>query len=169
MLLLNQKFTRAHWLCFILMVVGHVLVQMASMKAPRFSPSASIQPPHHMLGVMYMLTSGCCVALASVRVERMLQTHQAFIYRNAHLAGYSLLSASSIYLWQTHFCLVSFFRGNNLLVWSLVILQAIGGFLVAWYVSPTSTVTKNNAQVLGFVLASIIPLLAPRSVSLQVC
>ncbi|CAI7599278.1 unnamed protein product [Penicillium bialowiezense] len=164
---LKQDFTRGHWVCFFMITAGIILVQSASMNTPKTSSSPSLHPPRPMLGVVYMLTSGFCVALAGVRVERMLQTPQAFMARNAHLAGYSSLFALLVYFWQSQMGSVQFFRGYTPLVWGFIVLQATGGFLVAWSVALTSTVTKNNAQVVGFLLASMIPLIMHRNANPQ--
>lgn len=56
-----------------------------------------------------------------------------------------------------------------MLVWIYLALQISGGFLVAWCVQMTSTVTKNYAQGLGFVLAVVVPrLVTNQHISLEV-
>lgn len=165
---LKQDFTRGHWVCFLMITAGIILVQSASMNTSKAPSSTPLGPPRPMLGVIYMLTSGFCVALAGVRVERMLQTPKTFMARNAHLAGYSSLFALLVYFWRSHMGSVQFFRGYTPLVWGFILLQATGGFLVAWSVALTSTVTKNNAQVVGFLLASMVPLIMHRNANPQV-
>lgn len=165
---LQQKFTRGQWVCFFMIGVGIVLVQTASVNPPQVSTPTSMEPPRQILGVAYMLLSGICVALAGIRTERMLQTPNAFLSRNAHLAAYSVLFASLVYIWRAKTGIANFFHGYSPLVWGLILLQATGGFLVAWSVALTSTVTKNSAQVLGFLLASMMPLLMQRSINPQV-
>ena len=115
-----------------------------------------------------MLLSGICIGLAGVRTEKMLQTPNSFLSRNAHLAAYGGFFASFVYIWRLRTGLVGFFNGYSPLVWGSILLQATGGFLVAWSVTLTSTVTKNNAQVVGFLLASMIPFMMQRSINPQV-
>ncbi|KAL2820403.1 nucleotide-sugar transporter-domain-containing protein [Aspergillus granulosus] len=169
MFFLNQKFTCGHWVCFIMIIVGVILVQMSPTSTTNNPFPAFVGPQPRMLGVASMLLAGFCVALAGVRTERMLQaSKQSFMPRNAQLAWYSCLSACLVYFWQSQLGVVDFFRGHNSLVWGFTLLQSTGGFIVAWCVALTSTVTKNHAQVVGFLLASTAPLLLQGSVNLQV-
>ncbi|KAL3483609.1 nucleotide-sugar transporter-domain-containing protein [Aspergillus germanicus] len=169
-ILLNQKFTRAQWLCFILASAGVILVQSAPTESMTPSPSASTRPQNPMLGAGCMLISGFCVALAGVLMEKMLQTTKMFMVRNSQLAWYSFVSATLFYLWRSRSgrSPVDVFHDFSLLVWSLTLLQATGGFIVAWCVALTSTVVKNHAQVVGFMLASMEPLLSQRHINVQV-
>ncbi|KAL2784668.1 nucleotide-sugar transporter-domain-containing protein [Aspergillus keveii] len=168
-ILLNQKFTRAQWLCFILASAGVFLVQSAPTKNTTLAPSASTRPQNPMLGAGCMLVSGFCVALAGVLMEKMLQTTKMFMVRNAQLACYSFVSATLFYLCRSRSgrSPVDVFHGFSLLVWSFTLLQATGGLIVAWCVALTSTVVKNHAQVVGFMLASMEPLLSQRHINIQ--
>ena len=88
---------------------------------------------------------------------------------NAQLAAYSSAFAIIYCCWLTKFSFTHFFRGFSPLVWIYLVLQVSGGFLVAWCVQMTSTVTKNYAQGLGFVLAVLMPrLVAHEHISIQV-
>ncbi|KAL3430067.1 nucleotide-sugar transporter-domain-containing protein [Aspergillus tetrazonus] len=165
-LFLNQKFTGGHWICFLLVMVGVNLVQTAPADTPP-TPSSRPQDQTQIRGAAAMLLSGFCVALAGVQVEKMLQTGHAFMARNAQLAWYSFVSASLVYIWLSQPGPINFFQGYDTLVWGFILLQATCGFLVAWCVAVTSTVTKNHAQVVGFLMATKAPLLVQRRVNLQ--
>ncbi|KAJ0416495.1 nucleotide-sugar transporter-domain-containing protein [Aspergillus carlsbadensis] len=169
-ILLNQRFTRAQWLCFILVSVGVILVQSSPTRNTPTSSSASNTQQTQILGAGCMLLSGFCVALAGILIEKMLQTSKmSFMVRNAQLAWYSCLAAALFYLWRSQPGPgpVDPLHGFNLLVWGFTLLQATGGFIVAWCVALTSTVVKNHAQVGGFVLASMEPLLSQGHINLQ--
>ena len=89
--------------------------------------------------------------------------------RNAQLAWYSCICATLGLLWRSNLDFKDFFKGYNEWVWVLVVLQATGGFLVAWCVRMASTVAKNYAQGLGFLTASTIPLFSSaRAINYQV-
>jgi UDP-sugar transporter A1/2/3 len=169
-ILLNQRFTRAQWLCFILASLGVILVQSAPTKNMTLAPSAFTRPRTPMLGAGCMLVSGFCVAPAGVLMEKMLQTSKMFMVRNAQLAWYSFVSATLFYLCRSRSgrSPVDVFHGFSLLVWSFTLLQATGGLIVAWCVALTSTVVKNHAQVVGFMLASMEPLVSQRHINIQV-
>ncbi|KAL4750114.1 nucleotide-sugar transporter [Aspergillus terricola var. indicus] len=120
-LFLNQKFTRGHWICFIMVTVGVILVQMAPTDTP-VTPSSRPQRQTQVLGVAAMLLSGFCVALAGVQVEKMLQTRHAFMARNAQLAWHSFVSASLVYIWRSQPGPIDYFQGYNSLAWGFILL-----------------------------------------------
>ncbi|KAF4840864.1 UDP-galactose transporter [Colletotrichum siamense] len=169
---LRQSLTMLQWLCLFTIAAGVVLVQTTA------SPTATFDLKYGQdirLGAVSMLISGTCVALAGILMESILKGPTKFIVRNAQLAAYSCLCAGLSLL--TRFAttitspvgseIASFFKGYHVLVWAFVFLQAAGGFIVAWSVRVSSTVAKNYAQALGFMIASIGPsLLSPHTVSL---
>ncbi|KAF4157818.1 hypothetical protein CNMCM8927_007446 [Aspergillus lentulus] len=169
-LLLNQRFTLQHWTSTLTMTAGIILAQTgANASAESQHRTIANVHPHQLPGVLAMLLSGSCVALGSLYIERSLKraattasitTTNAFFIRNAQLAAHSLLFALLSFLWKAK-CRIdasSFFAGFTGLVWLFVVLQASGGFLVAWCVRVTSSVTKNYAQGMGFAIAVAGPL-----------
>lgn len=169
MIFLDQRFSRGSWIYFFLIIIGITMVQTSP--AALFTKAAlqeKIDSTNSKVGVLCMVLSGTSVALASMRVEMMLQSSKPFLSRNAHLAWYSSLSAIFGLICKSNPGAMSIFHGYNHLVWSFVLLQATGGFLVAWCVSLTSTVTNNYAQAIGFLLASTVPFLLQQDFQLQV-
>ncbi|RLL93554.1 hypothetical protein CFD26_101569 [Aspergillus turcosus] len=172
-LLLNQKFTPQHWTSTLTMTAGIILAQTGASQQNQHLTTASTHP---LPGVLAMLLSGTSVALSGISIERSLKrattntptTTNTFFIRNAQLAAHSLLFALLSFLWKwTSKCRTetdgpSFFDGFSSLVWVFVVLQAAGGFLVAWCVRVTSSVTKNYAQGLGFAIAVVGPLVVER-------
>lgn len=155
---LGQRLQPHQWACIVTMACGMVLVQHGS---------ATVTSSQHdgggrdtIIGAICMLVAGGCSAGAGVYMESVLKVSQGrFMVRNAQLASYALLCALGGFLWRNDFDLKDFFRGYHPMVWVLVLFQATGGFLVSWAVSITSSVAKNYAQSVGFLLASTIPLL----------
>ncbi|KAF6792056.1 UDP-galactose transporter [Colletotrichum sojae] len=164
LVILRQALTLWQWACLAVMTSGMVLVQPSASSSAQDKMSS-----YHdtLVGVTAMFVSGTCVALAGVWMETMLKSADKFVARNAQLAGYSLLCGGLGFLTQRAQSAISttsagpwsmsFFRGFHALVWVLVLLQAAGGFIVAWSVQATSTVAKNYAQALGFFVASAGP------------
>ncbi|RHZ54834.1 putative nucleotide-sugar transporter [Aspergillus thermomutatus] len=109
-----------------------------------------------------MLLAGSSVALGGICIERSLKRANCFFVRNAQLAAHSFLFALLSFLWKCRTDVARFFDGYTVLAWAFVVLQASGGFLVAWCVQVTSSVTKNYAQGLGFALAVVGPLVMAR-------
>ncbi|KAH8601217.1 nucleotide-sugar transporter-domain-containing protein [Bisporella sp. PMI_857] len=157
-LLMKQKFGPDQWLCLAMITTGTVLVQIGSVSPRAVSLATSPNSPNAILGVLAMLIAGCCVAFAGVYMEMILKSSSTVMVRNAQLGLYSFFVALSLH-WGRHSDFKTFFHGYHALVWLLVILQTIGGFLVALCVRFTSAVAKNYAQGLGFLIASIVPVL----------
>ncbi|KAH1599544.1 hypothetical protein KXX44_005117 [Aspergillus fumigatus] len=173
--LLNQRFTLQHWTSTLAMTAGIILAQTGANAAAETQPRTAANPNIHahplLPGILAMLLSGSCVALGSLSIERSLKRAannnttttakgSAFFIRNAQLAAHSLLFALLSFLWKEK-CRIDgsrFLEGLNRLVWVFVVLQASGGFLVAWCVRATSSVTKNYAQGMGFAIAAAGPL-----------
>lgn len=171
-LLLNQKFTPQHWTSTLTMTAGIILAQTGASQQNQHLTTASSHP---LPGILAMLLSGTSVALSGIYIERSLKrgatapaNTNTFFIRNAQLAAHSLLFALLSFLWKwtskcrTETDVSSFFDGFSSLVWLFVVLQAAGGFLVAWCVRVTSSVTKNYAQGLGFAIAVVGPLVVER-------
>ncbi|EAW13650.1 putative nucleotide-sugar transporter [Aspergillus clavatus NRRL 1] len=160
--LIQQKFTLYHWLFLSMMTAGIVLAQVGA--AADLSTTAA-QSTHIRLlpGILSMLFAGSCVALGSICMEKSLKRTNCFFVRNAQLAAHSLVFALLSYVGKTRSDFTTFFDGFDARVWLFVVLQASGGFLVAWCVQITSTVTKNYVQGLGFAMAAALPLAMTRA------
>lgn len=169
-LLLKQILQPHQWICLVVMTTGMVLVQIGSAVRSFGAPRIDGAEEDMAFGVIAMLVAGFCGAFAGVYMEAVLKTSEnEFMVRNAQLASYTCLCALCGLMWQSDLSLKGAFRGYTVLVWALVLLQAIGGFLVSWAVRIASTIAKNYAQSPGFLAALTIPLvLSPHTLSAEV-
>lgn len=160
--ILRQSLTTLQWLCLCSIAGGIILVQST---ASSVTTSNSKYGQDARLGAVSMLISGTCVALAGIRMESIIKVSNKFIARNAQLAAYACLcgglSLSARLITSStnslNHAILAFFDGYHVLVWVFVFLQAAGGFIVAWSVRASSTIAKNYAQAVGFVIASVGP------------
>jgi hypothetical protein len=155
MMLLNLCFDRHQWTCLLSMTLGMILVQGGTAS----TTGTPIKGQNTVHGAAAMVIAAGCVAFSGVFMEMMLKTSPHHLTHNANLAAYSSIFALAGYFWRSGLQVEKFFQGYHALVWLFVLMNAGGGFLVAWCIRITSTVGKNYAQGLGFVLASTIPLL----------
>ncbi|GES59676.1 nucleotide-sugar transporter [Aspergillus terreus] len=161
--LLNQRFTLQHWASTLIMTAGILLAQTGANASAGNQQHRTTIHIYSLRGIVAMLLSGLSVALGGVSIERSLKrsaikatTANTFFVQNAQLAAHSVLS----FLLKSK-CRIdgsSFFEGFTAMAWVFVCLQASGGFLVAWCVRATSSVTKNFAQGMGFSIAVLGPL-----------
>lgn len=168
--LLKQTLQPHQWLCLVVMTTGLVLVQVGSAARSFGAPRADDAGKDMAFGIVAMMVAAFCSAFAGVYMEAVLKTSEnSFMVRNAQLAAYTCLCSLGGLMWQSDLGFKGCFRGYTVLVWALVLLQAIGGFLVSWAVCIASTIAKNYAQSLGFLAALTIPLVAsPHTLSAEV-
>lgn len=166
-LMLNQRYPLKNWVFIAMMALGIVLAQLGSGSGT--SSTKDLKTQATVRGAIAMLLAGVFVALGSLCIERTMKRSGLLFLCNAQLAAYSSSFALVWFCWLTKFSFRHFFRGFNTLVWFYLVLQISGGFLVARCVQMTSTVTKNYAQGLGFVLAVLVPpLVAHQHISIKV-
>lgn len=165
--ILNQRYPPRNWIFIAMMALGIVLAQLGS--GSDKSNLKGLKTQTMVYGAIAMLLAGVCVALGSLCIERTMKRSGLLFLCNAQLAAYSSSFALIYFCWLTKFSFGQFFRGFDMLVWIYLALQISGGFLVAWCVQMTSTVTKNYAQGLGFVLAVVVPrLVTNQHINLEV-
>ncbi|KAF3392478.1 UDP-N-acetylglucosamine transporter, partial [Penicillium rolfsii] len=165
-IMLNQRYPLKNWIFVAMMALGIVLAQLGSGSST--SSMKDLKTREILRGAIAMLLAGICVALGSLCIERTMKRSGLLFLCNAQLAAYSASFAMIYFCWLTKFSFGHFFRGFNTSVWIYLALQISGGFLVARCVQLTSTVTKNYAQGLGFVLAVLMPpLVARQHISIQ--
>lgn len=161
--LLKQTLQPQQWLCLVIMAIGMVLFQLGSAAHPSIGPRVDDAGKDMLFGIVAMVVAGLCSAFAGVYMEAVLKNSEhSFMVRNAQLAAYTCLCALGGLMWQSDLGLRGCFRGYTILVWALVLLQAMGGFLVSWAVRIASTIAKSYAQSLGFLAALTIPLVLSR-------
>ncbi|KAL3457303.1 hypothetical protein BJX64DRAFT_293271 [Aspergillus heterothallicus] len=150
------------------MATGIVLSQLGTSSQASSTFDFSSSTPL-FLGATSMILAGFAVALGSICVEKALKKAPSVLEYNVQLSVYSMTFALFYYCWLSRLQFPYFFLGSNTLVILYLALQVTGGFLVAWCVAVTSTVTKNYAQGLGFALAVTVPLICGRGhVNIQV-
>ena len=153
--ILNQRYSPKNYLFIAMMALGIVLTQLGSGSSKLSAKELRTQAMVH--GAFAMLLAGVCVALASLCIERTMKRTGLLFLCNAQLSAYSSAFALLYFCGVEKLKFAQFFQGYNSLVWIYIALQVSGGFLVAWCVQMTSTVSKNYAQGLGFVFAVLMP------------
>lgn len=117
---------------------------------PRMNPAVGL-----------LATVGACVAsgLAGVYFEKVLKDSPATTslwVRNVQLAIYSIFPAlfiGVIFLDGEKVAASGFFQGYNWAVWSVAIVQALGGIMAAFCISLAPMVPKGTAMAASIVLS----------------
>jgi UDP-galactose transporter len=138
----------------LLLTAGVAVVQCADVKPSEGDYTVSDQ----VAGFVYVLIACCLSGCAGVYFEWVLKkSSQSIMFRNFQLAGFTLLLGGPIIvfrhrdtIWQQGLT-----YGYDNVVWTLVILQAVGGFVVATVVKYADQVQKGFAVSFAIVLGSI--------------
>lgn len=114
-----------------------------------------------MVGLL--ATIGACVSsgLAGVYFEKVLKDSTASTslwVRNVQLAIYSIFPAlfiGVVFLDGEKVAANGFFQGYNWAVWSVAILQALGGIMAAFCISYVNKVPKSTATVASIIFTAL--------------
>lgn len=122
------------------------------------------QNPHVQAGVGLLALTVACVlsGLAGVYFEKILKepkgnSHTTSVWvRNVQLSFYSLWPALFIgvlFKDGEHITRDGFFAGYNSIVWSAVVMQALGGITVALVIKYADNIAKNFATSFSIILS----------------
>ncbi|KAL4820378.1 nucleotide-sugar transporter-domain-containing protein [Aspergillus spinulosporus] len=155
----KKQYPLRGWLYVFMMMLGIILCQTSAPEnLSRRDAAKPVESAALLRGTVSMFLAGICVALGSIFMERAIKRSGSLLVCNIQLAGYSVLFALLYFTWMTRSGFASLFSGFNAAVIVYLGLQVLGGFLVAWCVQMSSTVSKNYAQGVGFALAISLPL-----------
>ncbi|KAJ4303935.1 UDP-galactose transporter Gms1 [Collariella sp. IMI 366227] len=148
-LLLARSVSLRQWLALILLTFGVALL-------PR-----PLHPPHPssnaFKGLLSVLAASLTSGLTCVYFEKLVKDSLASVSlwtRNVQLSFFSLFPALFVgVLWQDGGAVreCGFFAGYNSVVWTTVLLQAVGGLVVAVCIAYADNVAKNFAASLSIV------------------
>lgn len=159
--LLNKKISPLQWVALLVLFVGVALVQLAQLGAPAANPSGHVQKP--LVGFLAIVAACCLSGFAGVYFERILKGSDVSVWmRNVQLSTFAvpfglLTTFLSDY---NEVQLLGFFYGYNALIWSVILLQALGGLLVAVVVKYADNILKGFATSLAIVLSCVVSVYA---------
>jgi UDP-sugar transporter A1/2/3 len=117
---------------------------------------------NYSVGIASVLVAAVVSSLAGVYFEKILKesTTQANVWiRNVQLSLYSLVAAFFMgVVWQDGAGIREhgFFEGYNWVVWSLILLQAVGGLIASIVIRDVGNIVKNFATSISIVISFLI-------------
>ena len=153
--ILKTKITRSRGIAFLLLTFGMIMVQM---------PSGSSQGMHnyHLENGLVAVFVACCTSgFAGVYLERIYKqtlTGSSVMTKNMQLSNFSM-PISLLLAYSRDFEAyksVGFFHGIDKIVVFVIILQALGGVIVALVMRHSSNLLKCFAVSISICLCSII-------------
>lgn len=171
--MLNKRLYPHQWLALVLLFAGVALVQLqqqsnSSQSHPEPSNSEVVSSPskdNHQdqspfIGFMAILTACCLSGFAGVYFEKILKgsAEISLWIRNVQLSALTI-PFGLIGILFTDLDQISekgFFYGYSFLVWTVIILQALGGLICAVVVKYADNILKGFATSLAIVLSCIV-------------
>ncbi|XP_052586826.1 UDP-N-acetylglucosamine transporter isoform X1 [Peromyscus californicus insignis] len=155
--MLGKKLGVYQWLSLVILMAGVAFVQWPS--DSQALDSKELSTGSQFVGLMAVLTACFSSGFAGVYFEKILkETKQSVWIRNIQLGFFgSIFGLMGVYVYDGE--LVSkngFFQGYSQLTWIVVILQALGGLVIAAVIKYADNILKGFATSLSIILSTII-------------
>lgn len=155
--MLGKKLGVYQWLSLVILMAGVAFVQWPS--DSQELNSKDLSTGSQFVGLMAVLTACFSSGFAGVYFEKILkETKQSVWIRNIQLGFFgSIFGLMGVYVYDGE--LVSkngFFQGYNQLTWIVVVLQALGGLVIAAVIKYADNILKGFATSLSIILSTII-------------
>lgn len=153
-IILRKKLLPTQWGSLLLLIVGVALVQLADQKEAK--PSQHEQ--NRLLGFSAVLAACFLSGLAGIYFEKMLKGAEISVWmRNVQMSLISLPISIATCFISDHkdISATGFFFGYDLFVGYLIILNAVGGLLVALVVKYADNILKGFATSLAIIISCV--------------
>jgi UDP-sugar transporter A1/2/3 len=164
-MILRRKLSTLQWIALLMLMPGISLVQLS--KLDSMAQEDTIAHTHGMgtvnifKGTAAVVSAGICSGLAGVYFEKVLKGTVATIWeRNIQLGSIGIISGLIAVIMSpgalsrvTH---EGFFTGYNIIVWTVIALQAFGGLVTAVVVKYADNIIKSFATSFAIILSCFI-------------
>lgn len=154
--MLNRKFSRTKWLSLIILTMGVAIVQTSGNTATTIEESKS---QNRSLGIIAILCAACTSGFSGVYFEKILKGSSTSLWiRNIQMGLPSVfISYLAAYFNDGNtIAEKGFFVGYSPLVWTVVVVQAVGGLIVAVVMKYADNVLKTFASSISIVVSCIL-------------
>lgn len=161
MFILKKVLTLMHWRALFVLFIGVGFVQLSTMQSASTTSPINNRDEDPIKGLFAIAIAVLCSGLSGVWFEKILKSTPSSIWiRNIQLAMISFcLACASIVLQPLDFQQVKqhgVFAGYSALVWSVIIIQSLGGLLVAVVVKYADNILKGFATSIATVLSTLV-------------
>ncbi|KFW12386.1 UDP-N-acetylglucosamine transporter, partial [Fulmarus glacialis] len=154
--MLSKKLGVYQWLSLVILMTGVAFVQVninrCCTQAPEYAGS-------QFVGLMAVLIACFSSGFAGVYFEKILkETKQSVWIRNIQLGFFgSIFGLMGVYIYDgEQLSKNGFFQGYNKLTWIVVVLQALGGLVIAAVIKYADNILKGFATSLSIILSTLI-------------
>ena len=162
--LLRRQLSKLQWVALLVLMPGISLVQLSkleSMPSDGDAASHGAGTINIFKGTVAVVSACVCSGLAGVYFEKVLKGTVASIWeRNIQLGSIGVVSGLIAVLLSPGAAArvrdEGFFTGYNIIVWTVVCLQAFGGLITAVVVKYADNIIKSFATSFAIILSCII-------------
>ena len=152
-LLLKKQLHRRQWLALILLMMGVTLVQLTGTEDDGTSDQ------NRILGFSAVLIACFSSGYAGVYYEKLVKhsSQPSIVIRNLQLGIFSLIFSFSgmVYYSSAEIFQHGMFYGYTAPVWSIIILQSIGGLVVAATIKFADNILKGFATSISIIVSTL--------------
>lgn len=155
--LLKRKFSPTKWFSLVLLTIGVAIVQSSGDASSKSATKSDDQ--NRTLGLFAILCAACTSGFAGVYFEKILKGSSTSLWiRNIQMSIPSMFIALLTVYFQDRETVASkgFFVGYSRTVWTVIVVQAVGGLIVAVVVKYADNVLKTFASSFGIIISCII-------------
>jgi len=152
-LMLQRQFSRKKWFSLIFLTIGVAIVQISGNAQADTSDSSS---GNRTLGLVAILFAACTSGFSGVFFEKMLKGSSTSLWmRNIQMGLPSIIIAYLTAYMEDGAIIAEkgFFVGYSPVVWTVVVVQAIGGLIVAVVIKYADNVLKTFAASASIVIS----------------
>jgi len=151
--LLKRQFSKTKWMALVILTIGVSVVNLSK------GVEETTNTDSHFLGMLAVFCASCTSGFSGVYFEKILKGSTINLWiRNIQMGLPSIfLALGAIYV--NDYAIVKekgFFVGYSPSVWAVVIIQAVGGLIVALVVKYADNVLKVFATSFSIILSCII-------------
>lgn len=157
--LLKKKLNLFQWLSLVLLFVGVAAVQLTQINNKK-AAAKEHHEQNKLIGFLAILSACILSGFAGVYFEKILKnsSHVSLWIRNIQLSAIAIpIGLMGVLFTDIEFITTNgFFYGYSLLTWTVIVLQAQGGLLVAVVVKYADNILKGFATSISIILACIV-------------
>jgi len=153
-LMLQRQFSRKKWFALISLTVGVAIVQISGSAQSDTTEDSTTQ--NRTLGLVAILFAACTSGFSGVFFEKMLKGSSTSLWMRNIQMGLPSIIIAFITAYVEDGAIIAekgFFVGYSPVVWTVVVVQAIGGLIVAVVIKYADNVLKTFAASASIVIS----------------
>ena len=157
--MLGQKLSKRKWLSLIALFVGVTVVQSDNHKSDSDAPHPETGLGYQTLGFLAVVAAAFTSGFCGVYQQKILQAGKTNMWvRNAQmgLTSVCLGVVSTIVKDRQAIQERGFFQGYSKLVWTVIVIQAVGGLNIAFILKYADNILKAFATSVSIVVVGLV-------------